>query len=194
MDVFEKMLLYCFYVLNDKDWIVIVMMECIIVVCVVFGKGGYEVCWIGLDGILLMECGKGINICYINNIVMENEDYCDSFLVIEVFIFVGYWLFYLFYCYDEDDFLWIIYFEEIYYYCFNFVQGFGIQWVYIEDGQLDEIMVVVDGDVVLVLCGYYFCGVFYGFEMYYLNVMVGLCCNWCFVFDFVVEWIMECDV
>lgn len=34
-------------------------------------------------------------------------------------------------------------------------------------------VLVVSYDVVFVFKGYYFCGVFYGYEMYYFNVMVG---------------------
>lgn len=64
-------------------------------------------------------CGKGVNMCYIYLIVMEESDVVDSLLVIEVFMLVGNWLFYLFYWYDEDNFLDMIYLEEIYYYCFN---------------------------------------------------------------------------
>ena len=32
------------------------------------------------DGITLTERGKGANTRFINNIAMENEDYCDSLL------------------------------------------------------------------------------------------------------------------
>jgi 5-deoxy-glucuronate isomerase len=41
------------------------------------GKGGHEARRIEPEGITLAERGKGAN-KKINNIVMENEDYCDS--------------------------------------------------------------------------------------------------------------------
>ena len=112
--------------------------------------GGHEARRIGPDGITLTERGKGTNTRHINNIAMENEDYCDSLLVAEVFTPVDHWSSYPSHRHDEDDFLRITYLEEIYYHRLNPASGFGIQRVYTDDGRLDETMAVSDGDVVLV--------------------------------------------
>ena len=125
------------------------------------------------DGITLTERGKGSNTRYIHNIAMENEDYCDSLLVTEVYTPSGHWSSYPSHRHDEDDFPRITYLEETYYHRVNPANGFAIQRVYNDDGSLDETMAVKNGDVVLVPRGYHPCAAPYGFDSYYLNVMAG---------------------
>ena len=141
------------------------------------GKGGHEARRIGPDGITLTQRGQGTNTRYINNIAMEGEDY----LVTEVFTPAGHCSSYPSHRHDEDDYPNITYLEETYYHRLNPGNGFGIQRVYTDDGQLDETMAVSDGDVVLVPRGHHPCGAPYGIEMYYLNVMAGPRRNWRFV-------------
>ena len=145
------------------------------------GKGGHAARRIGPDGITLTQRGQGTNTRYINNIAMEGEEYCDSLLVTEVFTPAGHWSSYPSHRHDEDDYPNITYLEETYYHRLNPGNGFGIQRVYTDDGQLDETMSVSDGDVVLVPRGHHPCGAPYGIEMYYLNVMAGPRRNWRFV-------------
>ena len=85
MDVFEKTPPHCLYLPNGAEWKATAETDCVIAVCSAPGKGGHEARRIGPDGITLAERGKGTNTRYINNIAMENEDYCDSLLVTEVF-------------------------------------------------------------------------------------------------------------
>ncbi|NND90348.1 MAG: 5-deoxy-glucuronate isomerase [Granulosicoccus sp.] len=193
MDVFEKSPPHCLYLPNDSTWQATAETDCTIAVCCAPGKGGHEARRIGPDGITLTERGKGTNTRYINNIAMENEHYCDSLLVTEVFTPAGHWSSYPSHRHDEDDFPRITYLEETYYHRLNPASGFGIQRVYTDDGRLDETMAVADGDVVLVPRGHHPCGAPYGFEMYYLNVMAGPLRKWRFVPAPQVEWIMERD-
>ena len=193
MNVFEKTPPHCLYLPNGSDWQAEATTDCTIAVCSAPGKGGHEARRIGPDGITLTERGKGTNTRYINNIAMENEDYCDSLLVTEVFTPAGHWSSYPSHRHDEDDFPRITYLEETYYHRLNPASGFGIQRVYTDDGLLDETMAVADGDVVLVPRGHHPCGAPYGFEMYYLNVMAGPLRKWRFVAAPEVEWIMERD-
>ena len=72
-------------------------------------------------------------------------------------------------------------------------QGYGIQRVYTEDGSLDETMAVKNHDVTLVPKGHHPCGVPYGYEMYYLNVMAGPRRNWRFQNDPDHDWIYQRD-
>ena len=65
------------------------------------GEGRHEARRIGPDGITLTERGKGANTRYINNIAMENEDYCDGLLVTEVFTPAGHWFSYPSHRHDE---------------------------------------------------------------------------------------------
>ncbi len=193
MSVFEKTPPHCLYVPNASSWEAVAATDCVIAVCSAPGRGGHPARRIGPDGISLAERGKGTNTRYVNNIAMENEDYCDSLLVTEVFTPAGHWSSYPSHRHDEGDFPRITYLEETYYHRLNPAEGFGIQRVYTDDGQLDETMAVADGDVVLVPRGHHPCGAPYGFEMYYLNVMAGPLRKWRFVAAPEVEWIMKRD-
>lgn len=193
MNVFEKTPPHCLYVPNGAEWSLQARTDCTVAVCSAPGKGGHEARRIGPEGITLTERGKGVNTRYINNIAMEGEDYADSLLVTEVFTPNGHWSSYPSHRHDEDDFPRITYLEETYYHRLNPPQGFGIQRVYTDDGSLDEIMAVKDGDVVCVPRGHHPCGAPYGFEMYYLNVMAGPLRKWRFVAAPEVEWIMQRD-
>ncbi len=193
MNVFEKTPPHCLYLPNGVEWRAVAETDCVLAVCSAPGKGGHTARRIGPDGISLTERGKGVNTRYINNIAMENEDYADSLLVTEVFTPNGHWSSYPSHRHDEDDFPRITYLEETYYHRLNPSNGFGIQRVYTDDGQLDETMAVSDGDVVTVPRGHHPCGAPYGFEMYYLNVMAGPLRKWRFVPAPEVEWIMDRD-
>jgi len=181
MNVFEKTPPHCLYLPNDSSWQATATTDCVIAVCSAPGKNGHKARLIGPDGISLTERGKGTNTRHINNIAMENEDYCDSLLVTEVFTPPGHWSSYPSHRHDEDDYPRITYLEETYYHRLNPQSGFGVQRVY------------TDGDVVLVPRGHHPCGAPYGFEMYYLNVMAGPLRKWRFVPAPEVEWIMERD-
>jgi 5-deoxy-glucuronate isomerase len=193
MNVFERTPPHCLYVPNDGSWQATATTDCTIAVCAAPGKSGHQARRIGPDGITLTERGKGSNTRYINNIAMENEDYCDSLLVTEVFTPDGNWSSYPSHRHDEDDYPNITYLEETYYHRLNPAQGFGVQRVYTEDSTLDETMAVSDGDVVCVPRGHHPCGAPYGFEMYYLNVMAGPLRKWRFTPDPAVKWIMDRD-
>ena len=167
--------------------------DCVLAVCTAPGKGGHPAQRLGPDGIALETRGKGTNTRYINNIAMEGRDVADSLLVTEVFTPNGHWSSYPSHRHDEDNFPDITYLEETYYHRISPENGFGIQRVYTEDGELDETMAVKDHDVVLVPRGHHPCGAPYGFEMYYLNVMAGPLRKWRFKPDPAVQWIMERD-
>lgn len=183
MSVFEKTAPHSLYVPNDSDWRAEAETDCVIAVCAAPGKGTHPARRLGPGGITLTERGSGQNRRLINNIAMEAEDVCDSLLVTEVFTPAGNWSSYPSHRHDEDDFPRITYLEETYYHRLNPAQGFAFQRVYTDDGSLNEVMAVKDGDVTLVPRGHHPCGAPHGFELYYLNVMAGPRRNWRFVAD-----------
>ncbi|MFD1796851.1 5-deoxy-glucuronate isomerase, partial [Paracoccus aurantiacus] len=173
MDVFERTPPHCLYVPNDQQWQAEAVTDCVIAVCSAPGHGGHEARRIGPDAITLTERGTGTNTRYINNIAMEDQDYCDSLLVTEVFTPAGHWSSYPSHRHDEDDFPRITYLEETYYHRLKPADGWAVQRVYTDDGSLDETMAVRNGDVTCVPKGHHPCGAPHGFELYYLNVMAG---------------------
>lgn len=181
MSVFEKTPPHSLYLPNGTDWTAEATTDCVIAVCAAPGMGGHEARRIGPDGITLTQRGEGTNTRFINNIAMENEDYCDSLLVTEVFTPAGNWSSFPSHRHDEDDFPRVTYLEETYYHRLNPADGFAVQRVYTDDRMLDETMAVHDGDVTLVPRGHHPCGAPYGFELYYLNVMAGPLRKWRFV-------------
>jgi len=180
MDVFERTPPHCLYVANGKDWAAQATTDCVLAVCTAPGSGGHETAVIGPVGIETEPRGTGTNTRYINNIGMEGRDIADSLLVTEVFTPSGHWSSWPAHRHDEDDFPNMTYLEETYYHRLNPAQGFGIQRVWTEDGELDETMAVSDGDVTLVPKGHHPCGAPYGYDMYYLNVMAGPLRKWRF--------------
>jgi 5-deoxy-glucuronate isomerase len=64
--------------------------------------------------------------------------------------------------------------EEIYYFRIEGERGFGFHRLYTPDGDIDEHVVVGDGDVFLIPRGYHGpCVAAPGYTMYYLNVLAG---------------------
>lgn len=181
MSVFEKTAPHCLYVPNGQDWTATAQTDCVVAVCSAPGHGGHPARRIDPEGIRLTQRGEGANTRFINNIAMEAEDICDSLLVTEVFTPAGHWSSFPSHRHDEDDFPRITYLEETYYHRLNPANGWAVQRVYTDDGSLDEVMAVRDGDVTLVPRGHHPCGAPYGFELYYLNVMAGPRRNWRFV-------------
>lgn len=193
MNVFERTPPHCVYVPADSGWSATATTECTLAVCTAPAMPGREAQVIGPSGISLVERGKGANTRYIHPIAMEDRDVADVLLVTEVFTPSGNWSSYPPHRHDEDEFPDMTYLEETYYHRLNPAQGFGFQRVFTEDGSLDETMAVSDGDVVLVPKGHHPCGVPYGYEMYYLNVMAGPLRKWRFQNHPDHDWIYQRD-
>jgi 5-deoxy-glucuronate isomerase len=193
MNVFERTPPHCVYVPNDTSWSATATTACSLAVCSAPGNSGHKAQIIGPSGIELEERGRGTNTRYINNIAMENREVADSLLVTEVFTPQGHWSSYPPHRHDEDIYPDMTYLEETYYHRLNPAQGFGVQRVFTEEGDLDETMAVSDGDVVLVPRGHHPCGAPYGYEMYYLNVMAGPLRKWRFQNHPDHDWIFQRD-
>lgn len=193
MNVFEKTPPHCLYVPNGSEWSATATTDCTIGVCRAPGKGNYKAQRLGPNGINTETRGKGANTRHINVIAMEDRDVADSLLVTEVFTPTGNWSSYPPHRHDEDDFPRMTYLEETYYHRLNPPQGYAHQRVWTEDGSLDETMTVHDHDVVLVPKGHHPCGVPWGYELYYLNVMAGPLRKWRFQNHEEHDWIYERD-
>ncbi len=193
MNVFEKTPPHSVYVPNASQWKAEAATDCTLAVCAAPGNGGHQTRHIAPADVVALTRGKGANTRHIHNIAMVDQDFADSLLVTEVFTPDGNWSSYPPHRHDEDDYPNMTYLEETYYHRLNPSQGYGIQRVFTEDGSLDETMAVHDHDVVLVPKGHHPCGVPYGYEMYYLNVMAGPMRQWIVKNHEEHEWIIERD-
>lgn len=126
--------------------------------------------------------GSGSTERRIHQILMEDQP-ASSLLVTEVVTPAGHWSSYPPHKHDTDDPPRECQLEEIYYFRFRDVRGFGLMRVYTADRSLDETMTVRDGDLVLVPRGYHTFSAAPGYEAYYLNVMAGPRREWRITFD-----------
>ena len=193
MDVFEALPPHAVYVPSGSTWSVEASTEATLAVCSAPSEPGRQPAVIGPDGVGRITRGVGANTRHIFPIAMEERDVAERLLVTEVFTPSGNWSSYPPHRHDEDDYPRMTYLEETYYHRLNPPQGFGIQRVYTEDGNLDETMSVQDHDVVLVPRGHHPCAAPYGYEMYYLNVMAGPLRKWRFQNDPDHDWIAQRD-
>lgn len=192
MNLFERLAPHAVYAPNKSDWSCKASSKCTIAICSAPGMGNYSARLLSQP--TLTQRGKGSNTRFINNIAMELDDVADSLLVTEVFTPQGNWSSFPPHRHDEDDFPNITYLEETYYHRLNPTQGYGTQRIWTEDGSLDETYSVSNHDVVLVPRGHHPCGVPYGYEMYYLNVMAGPLRKWRFKNHPDHNWIFERDM
>lgn len=140
--------------------------------------------------------GAGTNVRHVTNILPETDAGADSLLVVEVITPGGHTSSYPPHKHDRDAPPVESLLEETYYHRLNPNQGFAFQRVYTDrrpDGRrdLDEAMVLEDGDVTLVPKGYHPCAAVHGYDLYYLNVMAGPVRTWKFHNEPAHEWLVR---
>jgi 5-deoxy-glucuronate isomerase len=184
------------YVPQGSDWSVTAETELTLAVCSAPGLGGkLPPRVIGPDDVGQEVRGKGTNTRYVTNILPETAP-ADSLLVVEVITPGGHTSSYPPHKHDRDDLPRESLLEETYYHRLNPAQGFAFQRVYTDADasgrrELDEVMTVEDGDVVLVPKGYHPCAAIHGYDLYYLNVMAGPKRTWKFHNAPEHEWLLE---
>ncbi|MFZ1963684.1 MAG: 5-deoxy-glucuronate isomerase [Roseiarcus sp.] len=142
-------------------------------VCSAPGGAGYPAKLIPPGAYSQIARGKGSNTRYVTNIMPEDDGLANALLVVEVITPGGNTSSYPPHKHDQDDLPAESYLEETYYHRFNPPQGYGFQRVYTDDRSLDEVVLVEDGDVVMVPRGYHPVATIHGYDSYYLNVMAG---------------------
>ena len=138
--------------------------------------------------------GLDANERHVHPIMMEDRDWAERLLVVEVYTPDGHWSSYPPHKHDADEFPAETRLEEVYYHRIAPRTGFALQRVYTDSRDLDETMAIEDGDTVLVPRGYHSCGAPYGHELYYLNVMAGPIRKWRFRNDPDFEWLFQRDL
>jgi 5-deoxy-glucuronate isomerase len=179
------------YLPAGAEWNATAVIDTELAVCSAPGKPGtHEARLIPPDGLHHETRGKGSNVRHVTNILPEWEP-AESLLVVEVITPGGNTSSYPPHKHDTDDFPRETLLEEVYYHRLNPPQGYAFQRVYTDDRSLDETMVVADGDVTLVPCGYHPCATLHGYDLYYLNVMAGPKRAWKFHNEPAHEWLLK---
>jgi 5-deoxy-glucuronate isomerase len=178
------------YVPAGTDWQVEAADDAVLAVCSAPGKPGLPPRLIAADSIQPEMRGEGSNRRLVHNILPEGEP-AESLLVVEVVTPAGNWSSYPPHKHDRDAFPAETLLEETYYHRLNPPQGFALQRVYTDERDIDEALLVQDGDCVLVPRGYHPVGAPHGYDLYYLNVMAGPRRAWRFHNDPAHEWMLK---
>ncbi|GAA3413000.1 5-deoxy-glucuronate isomerase [Paenibacillus hodogayensis] len=190
MSVFEKIPPYSVYVPHDDEYEVRAKTALELAVCKAPGTSGRSARLIAPEQVGVEIRGQGSTERQIHNILPEQES-ADSLLVVEVFTPGGHWSSYPPHKHDRDALPEESLLEETYYYRVQPEQGYAIQRVYTDDRSLDEMLVVKDGEAVMVPKGYHPVSAPPGYEVYYLNVMAGPVRTWKFHNDPEHAWILS---
>jgi 5-deoxy-glucuronate isomerase len=118
--------------------------------------------------------GAGPATRQINNLFTADRSVAHRLIVVEVLTPGGNWSSYPPHKHDDGGTEGEAELEEIYYFRIPGAGGYGLHHTYTADRELDETVVVRDGDVFLVPRGYHGpCVAAPEFPMYYLNVLAG---------------------
>jgi len=112
------------------------------------------------------------------NSILPPGSACHRLVCVEVYTPSGNWSSFPAHKHDvrqvaEDGGLVEACLEETYFYKLDKPQGFAIQRVYTGDGELDELNLAMNNDVVLVPRGYHPVAAGHGYNTYYLNFLAG---------------------
>lgn len=108
----------------------------------------------------------------ISNILMPDAP-ADRLIVVEVYTPAGNWSSFPPHKHDVHEPPGEVDLEEIYYYRTERPEGYAIQRVYSYDGRRNEILVVHDGELVLIPDSYHPVVAAHGYNIYYLNALAG---------------------
>ena len=193
-DVFSREKPWSLYLPPGVAWQVAAASELDLAVCRAPAEGRYPPRLVAPDDVPREIRGRGANERHVHPIMMENRDWAERLLVVEVYTPDGNWSSYPPHKHDTDAFPEETQLEEVYYHRVSPASGFAWQRVYTDSRDLDENLALADRDVVLVPRGYHPCAAPYGHELYYLNVMTGPLRKWRFRNDPDFEWLFRRDL
>jgi 5-deoxy-glucuronate isomerase len=124
------------------------------------------------DDVEIEVRGAGNATRQINHIVTP-EFPAERLLVVEVFTPSGNWSSYPPHKHDEDRPPGEVVLEETYYYRTAKPEAFAFQRLYSPERDVDVIVTVRDGDLMLVPYGYHTTAAAHGYDLYYLNALAG---------------------
>ncbi len=133
---------------------------------------GYPARLVTPDQVSVEVRGGGNATRQINNIILGDFP-AQRLLVVEVYTPAGNWSSYPPHKHDVHDPPREVSLEEIYYYRISAPDGYAIQQIYSPERGLDEIVRPRDGDLVLIPYGYHPVVAPPGYDVYYLNALVG---------------------
>ncbi|MDP9363552.1 MAG: 5-deoxy-glucuronate isomerase [Chloroflexota bacterium] len=102
----------------------------------------------------------------------------EKLLCVEVYTPSGNWSSYPPHRHDQQNPPDEVDLEEVYYYRMQPEDGWALQRLYTDDGELDEVVVARHGDAVMVRRGYHPVVAAPGYDVYYLNFLAGPTPSW----------------
>jgi 5-deoxy-glucuronate isomerase len=181
---------YAVYVPVDHEWQVEAVTDLELGICSAPGGGDYAPRLIAPGSHPQITRGKGTNVRLVTDILPEGDP-AHSLLVVEVITPGGHTSSYPPHKHDTDNLPHESLLEETYYHRLSQPQGFAFQRVYTDDRDLDEAMLIEDGDTVMVPKGYHPVAAIHGYDLYYLNVMAGPKRTWKFYNAPEHEWMLK---
>ncbi len=115
--------------------------------------------------------------------VLEADRPAEHLFLVECITPPGNWSSYPPHKHDTENYPTETYLEETYYHRIHPATGFGFQRIYSASRDIDEILLIEDGTLVLVPRGYHPAVFAPGYTGYYLNVMAGPIREWRFTDD-----------
>lgn len=180
------------YLPPDSSYEITARGEAEVAICFAPAEGRYPARELRGDGIDVETRGYGRLERTIHPILMGDVE-AESLLVCEVKTPAGNWSSYPPHKHDRDRLPDESFLEETYYHRISPAEGFALQRVYTDDGDLDESMAVPDRGTVLVPRGYHTVSAPPGYDNYYLNVMAGPHREWAIHNDPAHEWLLNPD-
>ncbi len=124
------------------------------------------------DDVRVRIVGQGNWRRHVHDVIYENVE-AERLLVGETFNLPGNWSSYPPHRHDNDNIPYESSMEEIYYFKVKPKQGFGAQFIYTDDGSVDEIIKIQDSLAVIIDKGYHPVVAAPGYQIYYLWVLAG---------------------
>lgn len=181
---------YVVYLPPGTDFALVGITQCEIARCGAIAERGATARLITPDEIGEETRGEGNAQRYIRHL-LEADQPAEHLFLVEVITPSGNWSSYPPHKHDTDNPPQETYLEETYYHRVKPDQGFGFQRVYTADKSVDEAILIEDGTLVLVPCGYHPVSVAPGYDLYYLNVMAGPVREWRFNDDANHKWVSD---
>lgn len=163
---------YAVYLPIHTEYTISAETNCEITLCFCLAEESHPAQLITPEQVEVEVRGGGNATRQINHII-KPEFHAHRLLIVEVYTPSGNWSSYPPHKHDVHNPPLEVDLEEIYYYKIDRPEGYAIQRIYSSNCGMDAVLVVRDGELVLIPEGYHPVVAAHGYNVYYLNVLAG---------------------